>query len=162
MEEKKVFYNTLKSAFDNYDEIITNNQNLYSNVNYASIINNGSDIDLNEIEFYDKDKKIIQKNKFEIIGYYYPRHKLWVWGWAIPYLQKKTIQTVKKMWLYGLSLSYFDSTLKAQLSNSRFIVSDILQVDSFIALTVYLSKNKLFYDFHEIENEVIWYMILHD
>ncbi len=56
MEEKKVFYNTLKSAFDNYDEIITNNQNLYSNVNYASIINNGSDIDLNEIEFYDKDK----------------------------------------------------------------------------------------------------------
>ncbi len=66
------------------------------------------------------------------------------------------------MWLYGLSLSYFDSTLKAQLSNSRFIVSDILQVDSFIALTVYLSKNKLFYDFHEIENEVIWYMILHD
>ena len=99
-----------------------------------------------KIIFLDDEKKKIMEGNFEIISTHMISNDVWTWGWANPSFQNKKTRIVKDILNYGLTLdnkkNYF---LKAELTNSRFVISDPLQIDIHLAIASSLSKIKYIY-----------------
>lgn len=101
--------------------------------------------------FYDKDKKVLFSSRIEFVGWHYTAHNIWVWAWGVPVTNKAECTTIRNVFLYATDLNAFNageldyetSVLKNELTTSRSLVTNQIQVDIRCALSSYLSKNPL-------------------
>lgn len=94
----------------------------------------------NEIEFYDKDNKIIHTSPYEMIGIYLHNSSTWTWAWSVP--KFKSIQTfiIGKIFNYGRGLSVNELFLRTALLLSKYQISSKAQIDIHLAIASYLAK----------------------
>jgi len=127
---------------EKYDKNNDYYDGIFKNVYTVKYVINESEIDYDQILFYDKDgNKIIEAN-YEIAGTYFVKKEIWIWPWSNPSYNKKLIAKSKKLLTYGLNLnSEQNFSLKLELVNSRFMISDPIQIDVHLAIASELSKN---------------------
>lgn len=125
-----------------------------------------SDTDYYKIIFYDKNQNMMGKSRYENIGIYSQKGRVWTWAWSISTFAKNTINIIRKVLNYGIDIDNSKKFLKNELITSRFEISNKIQIDIHIAIASYLSKQpaifiikKLPYsvDKNEIVNEVDFY-----
>ena len=139
MDNFRVF---ITDSLEKYDKNNDFYDNMFKNIHSVKYIMNDSEIDYDQVLFYDKDgKKIIEAN-YEIAGTYFVKKMVWVWPWSDATYNKKLITKSKNLLLYGLKLSSEQNfSLKLELINSRFLISDPIQIDIHLAIASELSKN---------------------
>lgn len=102
------------------------------------------DIKENEITFKHLDKK----GKYNMLGLFDSSTNIWIWGWMIPNYLNNEIIYVKKLLDYGIKINIetIDENtidrlyLKTQLTNSRFLLENVLQLELHLAISSYLLK----------------------
>lgn len=141
--------NIVTQALDYYDKNRESYSKFFSKVKFIEIKKTSkSDIDRNEIFFYDNKKNIIGKSKYELLGTYYSEPKTWVWSWAKAINHKNETYISRKILNYGLDINIDPKKpnisekifLKTELVTSRFRIHDPVQLDVHIALSSYISK----------------------
>lgn len=111
------------------------------NVKYIKHITNDSEIESDKIIFYDKNDNIVNEASYEMVGTYYVKSNLWIWPWSNAMFSKKITMRSRKMLLYGLSLSgERDYNLKTEIINSRFTITDKIQIDIHLAISSEITK----------------------
>lgn len=135
------------NSLNYYDKNNMNNEKIYKKFNYYTINRSDNDLDHSTIHFFDKNKQLIFKSRYEVIGVYNVEAGFWTWGWAAPSLKKNYIQIVRKLLNYGLDLEPGEDGffLKAELITSRFQVTNDIQLDIHVAIASYLSKKPMIY-----------------
>jgi hypothetical protein len=134
--------NTITEALRYYDECNDRFNKLRKNIKYVDI----ADIDnAKQIICFDAENHAMFRSKFEFIGKYYNKEKVWSWGWSIPDLDKKLTNTIRNIFLYGTDIENARSNignaiLKTALITSRFRIDDPTQLDIYCALALYLGK----------------------
>jgi hypothetical protein len=142
----------LSNALEHYDTI--------SNIskNYYLIMSND-----NKQKFSDKfilQSKINNINKYEIeiIGTYIIDQKIWIWGWLNN--DTKIFNIVE--WCYksfDATTNLYNSCIKSLIMNSKFIISDIVQLDILLSLACYLYKSNLILNYHHQNNIIYFFSI---
>lgn len=132
----------MKDALEKYDkntEIYYND--IFKNAYYEEFIFKNSEIDYNEVIFYDKDKNIIGRANYEMLGNFYVDTQVWVWAWSDPSYNKKVVTRSTNLLFYGLKLDATENfSLKMELVNSRFQITDPIQIDIHLAIASELCK----------------------
>ena len=130
-----------------YDKII-------DKATYFSYILHKGETEHNTIIFYDKNKKEIFKSRYEVVGQYFPKLNVWIWGWGLP-IPKNLSHKSKKLFDYAFDLAPADNLpeLKLDLMTPR-ILTDNIQLDIHVALASYISKIKFIYRFIEGEEDI--------
>ena len=128
------------NALEYYDKNNETFSEFTKKVKYVEYEHTNNDLEKSVVILRDKDKNIILKSRYEFLGIYYPIKKIWIWGWALPFMQKKNIVLIKKLLDYGLGLNQ-GGYVKSQLITSRIIVNDSMLLDLNIALAAYLGKS---------------------
>jgi hypothetical protein len=130
-----------------------NNTDIYKdklkNAYYYKLHNLFSDNEHHIVEFYDENKNLLLKSRFEVIGIYAHMTNTWVWGWSIPILDKVSTKIIRKVFNYGAELDKSEIFLKTELISARFIISDPIQLDIHLAIVSYLSKNPFIYKIYD-------------
>lgn len=115
---------------------------------YFDYLKIDNEIDNDKIIFYDDNNKIIMDSEFEAISLFDTKHSLWIWGWGNPGWKKKWTRIISKILKYGFSLDPDKNYhLKLELVNSRFTISDPIQIDIHLAIASALSKIPYIYPF---------------
>jgi len=142
-------YNIISQSLEYYDKHTDNNKGFLKSINYIRIITNKDNKinTYNYIEFYNKDKELIKKSRYEILGVYNSLNKIWTWGWSIASLNKNTVITAKKIFNYGFDLDSDNILLKNELLTSRFRISNPIQLDIHIAIGAYLAKKEIIFSY---------------
>ena len=139
-------YDIVKNAFTYYDKNNEKNEYKFKDIKFIDFINKDStDIKRKTINMYDKDKKLLFKYKYEIIGVYNNFTHTWTWAWSVPIFTKNSTYVSRKILQYGLDMEPTNTFLKAELITSRFRISDPVQLDLHIAIASYISKNPVIY-----------------
>lgn len=111
---------------------------------YSYLTRKIKSMNLNEnvITFFDKEGKLIHKSRFSIIGEIDYLNSVWTWGWALANVDKKFIETSRRVLNYGLDLpaSMNDIKMKTELITSRTQITNPIQIEIRVALSVFLSK----------------------
>jgi hypothetical protein len=161
------YIDTVNKALYYYDNNTQNNEQIFKDVEhkYTHNIYSYFESDRHIVQLFDKHKKLLNEYEYEYIGFYYSEYKLWAWAWSIPYLDKKSTIISRRILNYGLNLDKDDFQLKLELTTSRFIVTDPIQLDIHVALASYLSKQPIIYPYYSYNDEtsngyVIRYMAL--
>ena len=113
---------------------------------YFKIEESSSDTQHEILLFYDENKKLILKTRYEYIGIYGHNTQTWIWGWSIPTLRKISTTIIRKIFNYGAELDPSESFLKTELVTARFMISDPIQLDIHMAIVSYLSKTPFTYN----------------
>lgn len=133
--------------FTNIGDFIQNIFDYYDKQN-----NKYKDYLLENIILDDKNKYFIDKNTNEIIqnisnseilGIFYHEHNVFVWGWALPILNKKTI--VNGLLYYSMSLTSTTNTnehnfIRSILINSRIYIENDFNLQFVLGLSLYIIK----------------------
>lgn len=150
-----------------YDEMTLkyNKDFLKSNVDF---IKNNDPLKRNKIIIKKNSKQVI-KGEYEVLGYFDRTHKIWIWGWAIPHLEKCENQLIRNLLNYGLDIDNkihpTDNSdeikfyLKTQLITSRFRINNFEQIEIFLALSMYLTKQSIIYP-HRFQNITVYYFVI--
>ncbi len=141
----------ISQSLEYYDKNLVKNSDFFNNINYIKIIKN----DVNYLEFYDKNKELIKKTRYEILGVYNSSGKIWTWSWSIAVLAKNVVNTAKKIFNYGFDLDINNAYLKNELITSRFKISNPIQLDIHVALGSYLSKKELIFKYRTYNDEIM-------
>lgn len=146
--------NIISQSLEYYDKNMESNKEMLDNINYINIIKSTESgyNNVNQIEFYDKDKELIRKSKYEILGLYDSNSKIWTWAWALPLVSKVSSNTAKKIFNYGYDLEN-NVILKSELVTSRFRISNPIQLDIHVGIGSYLSKNQFIYSYKVFDQE---------
>jgi hypothetical protein len=148
--------NIISNSLEYYDKNLEQNKDFYNSINYINIIkaegNNYNDY--NYIDFYDKNKNLIKKSKYEILGVYNSSNNIWTWGWSIAKLNKNNVVTSKKIFNYGFDLDSDNIYLKNELVTSRFKISNPIQLEIHVSIGAYLSKKSMVFSY-KIYNDLI-------
>ena len=147
--------NMLKSALEYYDKNTETINKIFERVVYIKDFPSNSELENNVIGFYDEDKKLLFKSRYELMGLYQADTKLWTWGWALPTLKKNLVNIIKKILFYGIDLNTNSLFLKSELINSRFYISSKVQLDIHCAIASYLSKKPIIYGIKTFNNPVV-------
>lgn len=136
----------IMQALEHYDKVNEKNTHVTSGAVYYKFSGRDKPNDHN-ITLYDKDKNIILKATYDVIGAYHSNHNLWIWGWADPSMRKVTVQTSRKILMYGIDQHPHDNpALKSELITSRFHITNRLQLDIHVALASYIGKQDIIYE----------------
>ncbi len=148
--------NIISNSLEYYDKNLELNKEFYNSINYINIIKSqGNNYnDYNYIEFYDKNKNLIKKSKYEILGVFNSSNSIWTWGWSIAKLNKNNVITSKKIFNYGFDLDNNNIYLKNELVTSRFKISNPIQLEIHVSIGAYLSKNPQVFGY-KIYNDLI-------
>ena len=141
----------ISQSLEYYDKNLIKNSDFFNNINYIKIIKN----DVNYLEFYDKNKELIKKTRYEILGVYNSLGKIWTWSWSIAILAKNVVNTAKKIFNYGFDLDINNAYLKNELITSRFKISNPIQLDIHVALGAYLSKKELIFKYRTYNDKIM-------
>jgi hypothetical protein len=137
--------NTFKTfvtdSLEKYDKNMKEQDKLLKDATYYRIINMDNNTENDKIIFFDKDNKEIISYNYQIISSYRSDFNIWSWGWAIPHLKNKWTRIITKILNYGFSLEPTNNYhLKLELINSKFVVSDPIQIDIHLSIASGLSK----------------------
>lgn len=133
--------NTLVSdALEYYDLNSEKYESFFKNVKTVRFEAPASDTDYYTILFFDDNNNLIGKSRYENIGIYSHRGKIWTWAWSISTFAKNTINIIRKILNYGFDIDTDKRYLKNELITSRFQISDKTQIDIHVAIASYLSK----------------------
>ena len=109
-------------------------------------MNAKNDSDYYRIKAYDTNKKLLFESRYEILGVYDSQAKIWLWGWAHPLFTHNTIQVARQLVNYGMNIAPDNNSfLKTELITSRYMISNVKQLDIHSAIGLYLSKQKCLY-----------------
>ena len=141
----------IQNALKEYDANNLKYAKYMKKVKYIQYINSdGGDIESITCIFYDKDNKKLFSSKIEIVGKYYKNYNMWVWAWSLPLLDKTVTDTIKNIFLYITDIytkkgiaNANNIVIKQHFLTSRFLISDIIQIDIYCAISSYLSKVRL-------------------
>ena len=138
---------TIRDSLEFYDK----NQELYNvffnKIKYIKFVDNINMID--DIIFYDENKKVLLESSYEILGVFLPKTQLWKWSWSIPSFKKKHTFISRKILDYAFNLDNFkEISLRSDLTNSKIKIINDLQLDIHIALSSYIGKQPLIFKFY--------------
>ncbi len=147
----------ISQSLEYYDRNFIKNSDFYNNINFIKIIKNKNteQNNFNYLEFYDKNKELIKRTRYEILGVYNSTGKIWTWSWSIAILAKNIVNTAKKIFNYGFDLDIDNAYLKNELITSRFKISNQIQLDIHIALGAYLSKKELIFKYKTYNDDIM-------
>lgn len=125
----------------NYDKNMKEQDKLLKNTAYFKIREIDDNTENDKIIFYDYNHNQIIQFDFQIIGIYKSDFNSWTWAWGIPGLNSKLTRIITKILNYGFTLDPKKQYhLKSEIINSRFIISDPIQIDIHLAITSGISK----------------------
>ncbi len=132
----------ITNSLEYYDKNHEKYHDISTKIKYYSLKYSESDLEHNQIIFYNKDKTELFRSRYEVIGIYNNYSNTWTWGWSIPFLEKNSVYTSRKILNYGLDIIPSTDTqfLKTELITSRFRVSHPTQLDLHVSIASYLSK----------------------
>lgn len=90
--------------------------------------------------FYDRNDQKIGESRYENLGLYSDKNRIWTWAWSISTFARNTINIIKNILNYGIDIDNKDRFLKDELITSRFKISNKIQIDIHVAIASYLSK----------------------
>jgi hypothetical protein len=144
MDSYKTF---VTDSISEYDKNMKEQNKLLKNAEYFEFLNSNDSTENDKIFFYDNDGIKILEADYEVIGTYNALYALWTWAWGNPAFDKKWTRIITKILNYGFSLDPKKNYhLKLELVNSRFIISDNIQIDIHLAIASALSKIKNIYN----------------
>jgi hypothetical protein len=141
----------VRDSLEYYDKHYELYKNKFNKVNYLKIVKSNNDHQQDELHFYDKNKEILFKSRFEFIGIHEPQMNVWSWAWSIPYLNKKSTSIIRKILSYGTELDINAQFLKSELITSRFKINHPIQLDIHAGIASYLAKKPVIYKFRYYE-----------
>jgi hypothetical protein len=129
----------LINALSNYDTI------RLSSSNYNLI---GNDIKNFKLE-YKNNKMIVENTKkydYQFIGIYEPNTSIWIWAYTFCDSKFNKILFWANHRLINQNNTMIDNIINTTFNNSKFIISDDLQLDIILALALYLYKSDFIFD----------------
>ena len=157
------FSNLIKESLMFYD-----NQNL----KYKHLLESKKYQYKGDIIFHDSKNKETKKYKYEILGAFFSKTNVWMWGWMLIGDYSPISESLLK---YGLRIDNKMITdrpefffIKTQLINSRFLLDNYIHLDIHLALASYLIKDKSIFvcpikqiiNETEPDNYIIKYLII--
>lgn len=94
----------------------------------------------------DKNTETIE-SRYEVLGVYDKRDKIWIWAWALPQMEKQKTIIVRQLFNYAFTLKEDQLDLKRNLITSTFKISNYIQLESQIAMAAYLTKKPHIYEY---------------
>ncbi|ARF09272.1 hypothetical protein Catovirus_2_221 [Catovirus CTV1] len=152
----------VSDALEYYDINHEKYEPFFRNVKSIKFEEATSDIDYYKIIFIDKNDNVIGKSRYENIGIYSQKGKIWTWAWSISTFAKNTINIIRKVLNYGIDIDNSKRFLKNELITSRFKISDKTQIDIHIAIASYLSKQPAIFIIKKLPFSVEKYEIVSD
>lgn len=158
MDTKK-FRNLIKESLTYFDK---------QNLKYKNLIDSKKKVISDKIIFYGKSN---DKYNYEVLGTFYNKTKVWMWGW----MWNEATPISEGLLKYGLKI---DSKMvsdrpefmfiKSQLINSRILLENKINLDIQLALSSYLIKDKCIFvcpikeiiDESDSEDYIIRYLII--
>lgn len=135
------FTTFISDSLSNYDKNMKEQDKMLKNANSFKVKYIDDNAENDKIIFFDKNNNEIIQFDYQMIGIYRSDFNTWTWAWGLPELNIKSTRIIAKILNYGFTL---DPTkqyhLKSELINSRFIVSDPIQIDIHLAIASALSK----------------------
>jgi hypothetical protein len=141
----------VRDSLEYYDKYYELYKKKFDRVTYLKIVKNNNDHVQDEIHFFDEDKKLLFKSRYEFIGIHEPQLHVWSWAWSIPYLSKKSTSIIRKILNYGTELEPTAHFLKSELITSRFKINHSIQLDIHSGIAAYLAKKPVIYKFKYFE-----------
>lgn len=146
----------VRDSLEYYDKYFELYNQKFDKFHYIKLIKNNNDHIHDEMCFYDENKNVLFKSRFEFIGMHEPQMHIWTWAWSLPFLQKKNTSIIRKILNYGAELEPTGDFLKSELITSRFKIIHSIQLDIHAAISAYLAKKPViykfkFYDFAEYD-----------
>lgn len=135
----------VRDSLEYYDKHYEIYKKKFDRVTYLKMVRSYNDHIQDEIHFFDADKKLLFKSRYEFIGINEPQLNLWSWAWSIPYLSKKNTNIIRKILNYGTELEPTAHFLKSELITSRFKINHSIQLDIHSAIAAYLAKKPVIY-----------------
>jgi len=132
-----------------------NIKKLIDKITYVKFEESINDHEHNYIYLYDEDKKELLNSRYEHIGLYEPKINIWTWAWAIPAINKKNTNIVRKLLMYGTELDSQQNFLKSELITSRFKINNSIQLDIHASIASYLSKKPMIFKMKQFKNKEI-------
>ena len=130
----------IKSSLKYYDDqniqyiefINTNNVNFDQNLNSGLITINNREFD------------------YEVLGYFDNQNNIWIWAWVLPELSYDRTILSKELLSYGLKLEPSSNSLehyiiKSLLLNSRILLEEYIQLETYLAIISYIIKDKILF-----------------
>jgi hypothetical protein len=138
MDNYKTF---ITDSLVNYDKNMKEQNKLLKNATSYEYINSDDNTENDKIIFFDENNNKILTADYEAVSTYYSEFGTWLWAWANPSFSKKWTRIITKILTYGFSLDPLKNYhLKSELINSRFIITDPIQIDIYLAVSSALSK----------------------
>ena len=140
-------YSVIKDSLEYYDKNNAKFTKLLKKINYVRFnktTENSSEY--NTISMFDSDRKLICESRYEYIGLYNNDSKTWIWAWSIPRYNKVSTTIARKLIKYGIELDN-NMNLKTELVNSRYKISNVIQIDILLACASYLSKKRIIFPY---------------
>ena len=132
-------------SLDYHDKNLEKYNNYFDHVRFIKFETKTTDLDNNVVYMYDKNKILLYKSRYELIGRHIVDTNTWIWAWADPNTHKKETNIIRKIWNYGAELDPIDKFLRLQLTTSRFRISNPIQLEIYTAIASYLSKKAVIY-----------------
>lgn len=139
--EKQSMLNTLVAdSLEYYDFNNEKYESFFKNVDSIQFEKAPSISEHHKIIFFDSNKNVLATSRYENLGIYSQKGKIWTWAWSIPTFEKNSISIAKKILNYGIDIPASQRFLKNELIISRFKISNSVQIDIHAAIAMYLSK----------------------
>ena len=145
----------VRDSLEFYDKNTEKYKKLIDKITYVKFEESINDHEHNYIYLYDEDKKELLNSRYEHIGLYEPKINIWTWAWAIPAINKKNTNIVRKLLMYGTELDSQQNFLKSELITSRFKINNSIQLDIHASIASYLSKKPMIFKMKQFKNKEI-------
>jgi hypothetical protein len=124
-------YNIFSIALHNYDKLTKEN---------ITLNKKNTDIDIENFNFlYDNNIKNENVKNMDIIGLYDKKNNIWIWGYILFNTKIKKIFDI----IYDdIEKNDVKNIIKYTFLNSKFILSDNLQLDIILSLSTYYLKSE--------------------
>lgn len=133
------------SALSYYDNNKEKFAKFFEKIKYYRVEISPTELELDVIYFYDKNKKVLLESRFEILGSYNNHAKTWLWAWSNPIYSKNRTSISRLILNHGFNIQPEPQNqfLKTELITSRFRIYNQIQLDMHIAIGSYISKSPL-------------------
>lgn len=96
-----------------------------------------------------------QEFSFQVLGYFDNQTNIWIWSWVLPDLNYEKTQLARDLLFYGLKLEPSTNStehfiIRSLLVNSRILLEDFIQLDTYLAIISFIIKDKILFIYHRI------------
>ena len=160
--------NLIKKSLEFYDNQNAINHKYLFNSQLLNRTSENKILIVDELNF----ENIKLEASYEILGIFDNQTKIWIWSWLLPNISLSEIIISKKLLDYGLKLESQSNTpdhyyIKSQLTNSRILIENNIELDIHLAIISYLVKDqysfiypkKIYYDEEKTKYLICYYII---